>query len=166
MSGEKIVQDLMIHLEDYPHIPYWFTLNQAVIIIREAAIKFEGSFEPRALLFFDERYQLLGLVTLKDLIRGLEADILEKPGSEQRSWKEITGQELWRQAEKPVSQVMSPFKIFLDSNDSLVKALALMLQANVEKIPVMTAGRVVGLIRLADLFQELSKVLLSQERPQ
>ena len=46
MSYEKIVKDLMIPLEDYPHVPYWFTLNQAVIMVREAAIKFEGSFEP------------------------------------------------------------------------------------------------------------------------
>jgi hypothetical protein len=37
MSYEKIVKDLMIPLEDYPHDPYWFTLNQAVIMVREAA---------------------------------------------------------------------------------------------------------------------------------
>jgi len=26
MSYEKMVKDLMIPLEDYPHVPYWFTL--------------------------------------------------------------------------------------------------------------------------------------------
>ena len=79
MSYEKIVKDLMIPLEDYPHIPYWFTLNQAVVIVREAAIKYEGSFEPRAVLVFDVKYHLLGILTLKDIVRGLEGDILGGP---------------------------------------------------------------------------------------
>ena len=43
MVEQKKVKDLMIPLEDYPHIPYWFTLRQAMAIVREAAIKFEGS---------------------------------------------------------------------------------------------------------------------------
>jgi len=53
---QKTAKDIMIPLEDYPHIPYWFTLRQAMAIIREAAIKFEGAFEPRAVLVFDEKY--------------------------------------------------------------------------------------------------------------
>ena len=94
MSYEKIVKDLMIPLEDYPHVPYWFTLNQAVIIVREAAIKFEGSFEPRAVLVFDEKYALLGILTLKDIVRGLESDILGEPGGAALSWKDLVGPEL------------------------------------------------------------------------
>jgi hypothetical protein len=89
MSYEKKVKDLMIPLEDYPHIPYWFTLNQAVIIVREAAIKYEGSFEPRAVLVFDEKYHLLGILTLKDIVRGLEADLLKGSGGSALSWQEL-----------------------------------------------------------------------------
>ncbi len=39
MSYHKTAKDLMIPLEDYPHIPYWFTLRQAMAIIREAAVQ-------------------------------------------------------------------------------------------------------------------------------
>ena len=42
MPYDKKVKDLMIPLEDYPHIPYWFTLRQAMAIVREMTIKFEG----------------------------------------------------------------------------------------------------------------------------
>jgi len=165
MSYEKIVKDLMIPLEDYPHIPYWFTLNQAVIIVREAAIKFEGSFEPRALLAFDEQYHLLGILTLKDIIRGLEGEILGGPGAEALSWKDVVGPELQRQAQKQVSEVMSPFKSTVDVEDSLVKALAWMVKEGVEKIPVIEDNKVVGLIRLTDLFKEISGALLLNEAP-
>jgi CBS domain-containing protein len=163
MPYEKIVKDLMIPLEDYPHIPYWFTLNQAVIIVREAAIKFEGSFEPRAVLVFDEKYGLLGILTLKDIVRGLEGDILGEPGGAALSWKDLVGPELKQQAQKPVSEVMSPFKVTVAGNDSLVKALSLMLRENVERIPVLEDNKVAGLIRLTDLFKEISGALLSSE---
>ena len=163
MPNEKKVKDLMIPLEDYPHIPYWFTLNQAVIIVREAAIKYEGSFEPRAVLVFDEKYHLLGILTLKDIVRGLEADLLGGFGGSALSWQELVGLKLQEQAEKQVSEVMSPFKVTVSISDSLVKALALMLQENVERIPVLEGDKVVGLIRLADLFKEISGALLSKE---
>ena len=159
MPYEKIVKDLMIPLEDYPHVPYWFTLDQAAMIIREAAIKFEGSFEPRAILVFDEKYGLLGTLTLKDIVRGLEGDILG-PGAESLGWNDVVGPELHRQAQKPVSEVMSPFKITMDINDSLVKALAVMLQEGVEKIPVLEENKVAGMVRLSDIFKEISRALI------
>src|SRR5574340_1632476 len=80
MSDTKRVNELMIPLEDYPHIPYWFTLRQAMAIVREAAVKFEGSFEPRAVLVFDEKYQLMGMLTLRDIIKGLEPRFLRETG--------------------------------------------------------------------------------------
>lgn len=163
MSYEKMVKDLMIPLEDYPHVPYWFTLDQAVMMVREASIKFAGSFEPRAVLVFDEKYGLLGILTLKDIVRGLEGDILGGPGGAALSWQDLIGPELKRQAQKQVSEVMSPFKATVAGSDSLVKALALMLQENVERIPVLEGHKVAGLIRLADLFQEISGALLSGE---
>jgi CBS domain-containing protein len=163
MPSEKIVKDLMIPLEDYPHVPYWYTLNQAVIIVREAAIKFEGSFEPRAVLVFDEKYGLLGILTLKDIVRGLEGEILGGAGGAGLAWKDLVGPELKKQAKKQVSEVMSPFKVTVAGSDSLVKALSLMLQENIEKIPVVEDNKVVGLIRLADVFHEFSGKLLMQE---
>ena len=78
MSYQKTAEDLMIPLEDYPHIPYWFTLRQAMAIVREATVKFEGSFEPRAVLVFDEKYQLMGILTLRDIIIGLEPKFLQE----------------------------------------------------------------------------------------
>ena len=46
MPYRKKVADLMIRLEDYPHVPHWYTLRQAMAIVREAAIKFERTLSP------------------------------------------------------------------------------------------------------------------------
>ena len=35
MPHEKKVKELMIPLTDYPHIPYWFTIKQAVAIAQK-----------------------------------------------------------------------------------------------------------------------------------
>jgi signal-transduction protein with cAMP-binding, CBS, and nucleotidyltransferase domain len=58
---------------------------------------------------------------------------------------------------------VSSFKVTVASSDSLVKALSLMLQEGVERIPVLEDNKVVGLIRLADLFKEVSGALLLSE---
>ena len=50
----------MIPLTDYPHIPYWFTIKQAIAIVKKAALGLEGKLEPTILLIFDEKYQLMG----------------------------------------------------------------------------------------------------------
>jgi CBS domain-containing protein len=166
MPYEKKVKDLMIPLEDYPHIPYWFTLRQAMAIVREAAIKFEGSFEPRAVLVFDEKYQLLGILTLRDIIRGLEprflkeTDLIKADPSLTVLFGDLFGPNMKEQSQKPVSEVMSPIKITVGAQDNVVKALYLMIKKNVGLMPVMEDNKVIGMVRLSDLFNEISRIVL------
>jgi CBS domain-containing protein len=166
MPYEKKVKDLMIPLEDYPHIPYWFTLRQAMAIVREAAIKFEGSFEPRAVLVFDEKYQLLGILTLRDIIRGLEPRFLKETNLIKADpsltvlFGDLFGPNMKEQSQKPVSEVMSPIQVTVDANDNVVKALYLMIKKNVGLMPVIEDQKVIGMIRLSDLFNEISRIVL------
>jgi CBS domain-containing protein len=168
MPYEKKVKDLMIPLEDYPHIPYWFTLRQAMAIVREAAIKFEGSFEPRAVLVFDEKYQLLGILTLRDIIRGLEPRFLKETNLIKADpsltvlFGDLFGPNMKEQSQKPVSEVMSPIQVTVDANDNVVKALYLMIKKNVGLMPVIEDQKVIGMIRLSDLFNEISRIVLGE----
>jgi CBS domain-containing protein len=166
MPQEKRVRDFMIPLEDYPHIPYWFTLRQAMAIVREASIKFEGTFEPRAVLVFDEKYQLMGMLTLRDIIKGLEPRFLKDSGLIKADpsltvlMGELFGPGLKEASQKPVSEVMSPIKVTARADDAIAKALALMILENVGMMPVMQDNKVAGMVRLSELFQEISKIVL------
>ncbi len=168
MPYEKKVKDLMIPLEDYPHIPYWFTLRQAMAIVREAAIKFEGSFEPRAVLVFDEKYQLMGILTLRDIIKGLEPKFLQESTLVKMDpsltvmMGDLFGPKMKEESQKPVSEVMSPIKVTINAQDPIAKALFLMIKENVGLMPVMQDNKVVGMIRLSDLFGEISKIVLGE----
>jgi len=166
MPNEKKVKDLMIPLEDYPHIPYWFSLRQAMAIVREAAIKFEGSFEPRAVLVFDEKYQLMGILTLRDVIKGLEPRFLHETALVKADPSltvmigDLFGPGLKEASQKPVSEVMSPIKVTIQSNDPIAKAIFLMIKENVGLMPVIQDNKVAGMIRLSDLFKVISDLVL------
>lgn len=166
MPYTKKVKDLMIPLEDYPHIPYWFTLRQAMAIVREAAIKFEGTFEPRAVLVFDEKYQLMGLLTLRDVVRGLEPRFAEDKGLIKADpslavlMGDMFGPGMKEASQKPVSEVMSPIKVTVNGDDPITKALFLMIKENVGMMPVLQDNKVVGMVRMNELFKEISDVVL------
>jgi CBS domain-containing protein len=169
MANDQNVNDLMIPLEDYPHIPYWFTLRQAMAIVREAAVKFEGAFEPRAVLVFDEKYQLMGILTLRDMIKGLEPKFLQETSLVKMDPNltvltgDLSGATLKAASQRPVSEVMSPIQVTVDGGAPITKALYLMIKENVGLMPVMQSGRVAGMIRLSDLFNEVTKVVLGGE---
>jgi CBS domain-containing protein len=166
MPYEKKVKDLMIPLEDYPHIPYWFTLRQAMAIVREAAVKFEGSFEPRAVLVFDEKYQLMGILTLRDIIKGLEPRFLQETSLIKGDpnlavlMGDLFGPGLKEASQKPVSEVMSPIKVTIEGSAPIAKAIFVMIKEDVGLMPVMEGGKVMGMIRLSDLFKEISDLVL------
>ncbi len=166
MPYTKKVKDLMIPLEDYPHIPYWFTLRQAMAIVREAAIKFEGSFEPRAVLVFDEKYQLMGMLTLRDVVRGLEPRFAEDKGLIKSDPSlavllgDMFGPGMKEASQRPVSEVMSPIKVTVNGDDPITKALFLMIKENVGMMPVLQDNKVVGMVRMNELFKEISDVVL------
>ena len=166
MASHKKVKDLMIPLADYPHIPYWFTLRQAMAIVREATVKFEGAFEPRAVLVFDEKYQLMGMLTLRDIIKGLEPKFLHETSLIKMDPSlavlrgDLSGPNLREQSQRPVSQVMSPIQVTVSGDSPIVKALYLMIKENVGLMPVIQDSKVAGMVRLTDLFAEIAKVVL------
>jgi len=166
MPYSKKIKDLMIPLEDYPHIPYWFTLRQAMAIVREAAIKFEGSFEPRAVLVFDEKYQLMGMLTLRDVVRGLEPKFAQDSGLIKADpslavlMGDMFGPNMKEASQKPVSEVMSPIKVTVNGDDPITKALFMMIKENVGMMPVLLDKKVVGIVRMNELFKEISDVVL------
>ena len=159
MANDQKVKDLMIPLEDYPHIPHWFTLRQAMAIIREAAVKCEGAFEPRAMLVFDDKYQLMGILTIRDIITGLEPSLVKKDPN----LADFLGPNLKEHSQRLVSEVMSPIKATVDGNASIFEPLYPMIKENVGLMPVIRAGKVAGMIRFSDLFNEIAKVVLGDQ---
>jgi CBS-domain-containing membrane protein len=174
MEYTKKVRDLMIPLVDYPHIPYWFSVRQAIAMLKAAAAEPDAKIEPRFVLVFDEKYQLLGFLGFKEMFTGIEPRFLRRPeaahvqGAQLAGldpllgmlWKDLCGRSCQEEANKPVKDVMTPVKATVKADDPVVKAAYAMVQAGLEIIPVMEGNTVVGIARLDDVFKEITRVVL------
>jgi Mg/Co/Ni transporter MgtE len=166
MPHEKKVGELMIPLTDYPHIPYWFTIKQAIAIVKQTALGPESKAEPNTLLVFDEKYQLMGSLTMEDLIRGIEKKFVRSNGYISKEWdtpvffEGLFTEGVKEEAQKPVSEIMSPVKDMVGPDESIIKAIYLMMEKNLTLLPVIDKGVVKGVIRLQEIFSELAVLVL------
>ena len=172
MQSDKKVKDLMIGVFDYPHIPYWFSIDQAMKIIKVSFIKEKKYTEPLAILVFDEKYNLLGTLTLKDILRGLEPRFMRPTEKAQGYiqeekelsliWDTLFAKESKELAQKNVSEIMNPAKHFVEPDDSIAKAAYLMIHHDLHLLPVLEAKKkFVGLVRMIEIFDELSDAILN-----
>jgi CBS domain-containing protein len=174
MPKSKVVKDLMIDVFEYPHVPYWFTIKQAIMIIKKSLIGTEKCFHPLAILVFDEKYNLLGTLTMKDIMRGLEPKFMrtptenaQVPEEEKTSlyliWDTLFTEESKQLAEKPVGDIMVPAKFFVEPNDPITKAAYIMIFRNLGLLPVLDdKKKFVGLVRMIEIFNELSNAILKE----
>ena len=171
----KRAGDLMIPLDEYPHIPYWFTLRQTIAELENAEIVTRGRASlPRSVLVFDEKYQLMGTARRRDILRGLEPEfLLRKPIEDRKNLFSVKVdpnlselsydrllEGLRKQAERPVSDVMQPILTTVDHDDHIVKVIYEMVDKNLSLVPVLQDGKVVGVVRTVALMSEIAQILL------
>ena len=173
MPNAKKVTDLMVEITEYPHIPYWMSVREAIFLIRSTYDKTSGLGIHRMVLVFDEKYQLLGVLTLKRLLTGIEPKFLRK--DEKSPYQGLThadyaglsalleerfGEGCKEEAKKAVSEVMMPIGATVDADDSVAKAAFIMIQADVDLIPVMEGDTVKGVLRMSEVFNELTQIVV------
>lgn len=173
MSDSKVANDVMIGIFEYPHVPYWFSISQAIRIVKVSFLSTKKYPDPMAVLVFDEKYNLMGTLTLKDLLRGLEPKFL-KPSSKAQVpeedesslsiiWDSLFTKESKELSEKPVSEIMTPSKYFVEPADPITKAAYLMLHHDLVLLPVLeNKKKFVGIVRMVEIFDEISAIILKE----
>jgi CBS-domain-containing membrane protein len=172
---EVLARDIMIPLDKYPHIPYWFTLRQAIAEMENFQLDVDGRRSlPRFVLVFDETYQLLGIVRRRDIMRGLEPRFLVS--SKQKSGSTTFGvradphltelssgaiiEAMREQAERPVSEIMNAIAATVQHDDQLPKIVYECVENDISLLPVLQDEQVVGVVRTVDVLHELGKIIL------
>lgn len=174
MGKKKTAEDIMVGIFDYPHVPYWFSIKQTIKIMKASFFQNKKTPDPKAVLVFDERYSLMGFITIKEILRGLEPEFLkptltsEVPENNTVSltvvWDELFSKESRNLVEKTVNNIMIPVKHFVDPEDPIVKASYMMLQNDLILLPVLEEKRrFAGLVRLNEVFENISESVLSEE---
>jgi len=168
------VGEIMIPLDKYPHLPHWFTLRQAIAEFENSELVIEGRRSlPRVALAFDEQYQLVGMVRRRDILRGLEPPVLLNLPLEERrrvvaklddEKTPVDGdqivEEVRRQADRPIADIMVPVKATADFNDSIVNAVYDMNANKFSLLPVLKDGIVVGVVRTVDVLHKFAELVI------
>jgi CBS domain-containing protein len=175
MANGRAVKDVMIDAFEYPHMPYWFTIRQAVGIMKKSVIESQKCVYPQIILVFDEKYNLMGSLTIRDILRGMEPRLLQPKAMTEADVtyvdeKALAGieaslfsAEAKQLAEKPISDIMVPARIFVTPEDSVVKAAFLMERLNIQVLPVLEDGKkLAGVVRMIEVFEEVADIILAK----
>ena len=156
MVREKRVKDLVIPLTDYPHMPYWGTLKEAIVQLN---VVYETGHN--TVLIFDEAYKFVGMLLQADILKGLEPKFAQhfKKGFPV-SWDDLLKSEGQKRLARPVKEFMSGVAATVDAQDSILKASHIMLGEDAYLLPVMEGDKLIGVVRMGDLFHEITNGVL------
>jgi CBS-domain-containing membrane protein len=171
MPDKTKVREIMVPLTTYPHMPYWFSLRQAITMLRlTGADDAHHERPPRVVLVFDEKYQLMGLLRRRDMLRGLEPKYLGG-GPKSAQWPSMSSQELcalWSDpkaskeaAGAQVKDWMVPVKGTVNIDDPLTKAACLLIQDDVPVLAVMNGNKVAGIVTIEDVYEAITDAVLA-----
>ena len=148
------VSKLMIHRNEWPQLRAETQIKDAIRILRilsEDKKLVRGHSTP---LVLDDDYNLLGFIKLTDLLRSIR----------HLCNKEDEACELGK-AIRPISDIVIPFTATVEPETSILEALDIMTNSGAGLLPVMKDGRLQGLIRLGDIFNQVAALLFDAEEP-
>jgi len=173
MQSDKKVKDLMVGIFEYPHIPYWFSIEQVIRIVKISFLSSKKYPYPLVIMVFDEKYNLLGTVTLKEILKGIEPRLSSPITKAQDTGEDQAGLSIILDAffknesreliKKPIKEIMVPVKFFVEPDDPITKAVYLIIHHDLPLLPVLEEKKkFVGIVRMIEVFDELSNVILKE----
>ena len=168
----KRVGEIMMPLEAFPYIPYWFTLRQALAELEDAEIKRPADRPlPWLILVFNAQNRLLGIVRRREILQGLKPNfqrprsrnhnpLVPEPAADLNLYRlgfspEHALQTLKAQLERQIIEFMSPIQASVDYEEYALLAIYLMIDRNLSFLPVVKDGQIAGLIYAEDVLHEM-----------
>ena len=143
------------------------------------AVRFEDGhiMMPRYLLVLDEDDQLVGIVSRRELVRGVLPQLREAERSRAQirklvgfggetpaeisiRWTSLFTKTAVEAAHDPVSTVMAPVKGSVRVEDSLSTVITTMLHHGVDLVPVLDGRRVAGVVLMTNIFDIVAQFIL------
>lgn len=146
------VSKLMVHRNEWPQFRAATKIKDAIKILRilsENDKLLHGHDTP---LVLDDSYNLLGYVQLTDLLRNVR-HLCEETDKACELGKAIN----------PVEELVIPFPASVSPDDGILEALDVMTNHGISLLPVTSKGKLVGLIKLSDIFNTVSNLLFDEE---
>lgn len=156
MVREKRVKDFVIPLSDYPHMPHWGTLKEAIVQLN---VSYETGHH--TVLVFDEAYKLVGMLMMSDILKGLEPKFAQHDDEGSPIlWDDLLASRSEKRLAQPVKEFMSEVMATIDAEASILEASHIMLQEDGYLLPAMEGDKLIGVVHMDDLFHEITNAVL------
>jgi len=164
------VRAILVPLAEYPHITQTATVREAFALLHKQHMA--AGWRYRHLLVFDASEALVGVIGLSDLLRALMPEYLKASATEHFAgsppdasslsiiWQDCFDTQCKHVAEARVEQYMAPVPDTVQIDDPLCRAAYLMVAHHTDMLPVLDGDRVVGAVRIVDVFNQAAAAVL------
>ncbi len=173
----KKVKDIMVPLDDYAVVPQEATLLDAVLALDRAQERLPAGRDPhRAVLVVDEgghvigkvgqwsflkslepKYKLLGDDVNKLAVAGVSDEFLASTMEHFRFFQDSLNDLCFSAYRRPVTEVMRPVAEYIEASAGLCDAIHLLVLRQTLSVIVRDNDKIVGLLRLSDLYHEIAR---------
>lgn len=164
------VRDIFVPLADFPHIAHDASIREAFAVLQKKHQTAGWRF--RHLLVFDTQETLVGILSIRDLLRALMPDYLKATATQHFAgglpddaalsilWQDSFVEQCRQVNEMQVGSHMVPVHNTVQAGDPLTRAAYLMVMNGVDMLPVLDGKKVLGVVRIVDVFNQASAVVL------
>jgi cytidylate kinase len=176
---DATARDIMLPPDRYPHCTMGCTVREAIVALSASTVRLEDGHlvVPRYLLVLDEDDNLVGIVSRRELLRGLlpqlrraqesEAHIRElvpfggrTPSELLIRWTSFFRPAALAAASQSIRPIVAEIKGAVQASDSLSTVISTMLHHGVDLVPVLEGRRVVGVVLMTNVFDIVAQFVI------
>jgi CBS domain-containing protein len=174
------VRDLMVPLEEYATVSEEATLFEAVMALEQAQDRLDRDrykYLHRAILVYDKDEQIVGKISQLDVLKCLEPKYAKIVDSGMLSGEDLSPRSiktilehysLYKYSVNEVCKKAAKLKVkdimytptegeYVEEDASLAEAIQRMLMGQHQSLLVSKGEKIVGILRLTDVFKEISE---------
>jgi CBS domain-containing protein len=167
-QSEKKVKDIMTTISDYSSVSADSTVGEAITVLKKSFCPSDNG--PcnghRTVLVYDKN-EMVGLITFRVLLTAIEPRFMKvDQWAVPVFWEGLFTERCREEARKKVREIMTPIKlVVLDAEDTIIKAVHAIIKHKLGSLPVVRDGAVVGMVRINEIFHEISNLVTEQFAP-
>lgn len=173
-ARERRVTEVMIPIERYTCIQASCTVRQGIEELKKSSEGFVSSglvmeSGHRAVLVFDGQ-ELVGVLTMRNLIQAATpGHLLSESGAllpctkySPMFWTGFFEARIRELESKKVREIMNPRSPVVSCEANLMEVAVLLCEENRRRVAVERDGKIIGVVREQELFQEISRLILQR----
>ncbi len=178
-SRDATARDVMLPPERYPHCRLSCTIREAIVALSASAIKLQDGYImlPRYVLVLDDDDRLVGVVSRRELLKGLIPHLQEDresaahirelipfggdtPSELSIRWTSLFSRSAIEASATPIQSVMVPIKGTVQVDDTLSTVISTMLYHRVDLVAVLDGEKVAGVVLMTNIFDIVAQFIM------